>query len=112
MFGTGNQLLATIALAVGTTFLINMGKAKYAWITAIPMCFVGITTLSAGVLSIKTIYWPLAHQPGDHLYRRRGSGANRIRTAVLEDTAWCSHTRGSIRTGYGGSKNCVLLTRL
>jgi len=64
LFGTGNQLLATIALAVVTTFLINMGKAKYAWVTAVPMCFVGVTTLTAGVLSIKTIYWPLAHQPG------------------------------------------------
>jgi len=37
----GNQLLATIALAVGTAFLINMGKAKYAWITVAPMLFVG-----------------------------------------------------------------------
>jgi len=64
LFGTGNQLLATIALAVTTTFLINMGKVKYAWVTAVPMCFVGVTTLTAGVLSIKTIYWPLAHQPG------------------------------------------------
>jgi carbon starvation protein len=64
LFGTGNQLLATIALAVATTFLVNMGKVKYAWITAVPMCFVAVTTLSAGVLSIKTIYWPLAHQPG------------------------------------------------
>jgi carbon starvation protein len=64
LFGTGNQLLATIALAVVTTFIINMGKAKYAWITAIPMCFVGVTTLTAGVLSIETIYWPLAHTPG------------------------------------------------
>ncbi len=64
LFGTGNQLLATIALAVVTTFLVNMGKVKYAWITAVPMCFVGITTLTAGVLSIKTIYWPLAHTPG------------------------------------------------
>jgi carbon starvation protein len=64
MFGTGNQLLATIALAVTTTFLINMGKQKYAWITAIPMCFVGATTLSAGVLSIKNIFWPLTRQPG------------------------------------------------
>ena len=27
LFGTGNQLLATIALAITTTFLINMGKA-------------------------------------------------------------------------------------
>jgi len=41
LFGTGNQLLATIALAVTTTFLINMGKAKYALMTFLPMCFVG-----------------------------------------------------------------------
>ena len=64
LFGTGNQLLATIALAVTTTFLINMGKPKYAWITAVPMCFVGVTTLTAGVLSIKNIFWPLTSTPG------------------------------------------------
>ena len=64
LFGTGNQLLATIALAVTTTFLINMGKAKYAWITALPMCFVGVTTITAGVLSIKNIFWPLTAKPG------------------------------------------------
>ncbi len=64
LFGTGNQLLATIALAVSTTFLINMGKAKYAWITAVPMLFVGVTTLTAGVLSIKNIFWPLTKVPG------------------------------------------------
>jgi len=64
LFGTGNQLLATIALAVCTTFLINMGKAKYAWITAVPMLFVGVTTLTAGVLSIKNIFWPLTKVPG------------------------------------------------
>jgi carbon starvation protein len=63
-FGTGNQLLATIALAVGTAFLINMGKAKYAWITVAPMLFVGTTTLTAGVLSIKNIFWPLTKKPG------------------------------------------------
>jgi carbon starvation protein len=64
LFGTGNQLLATIALAVSTTFLINMGKAKYAWITAVPMLFVGVTTLTAGVLSIQNIFWPLTKVPG------------------------------------------------
>ena len=64
LFGTGNQLLATIALAVVTTFLVNMGKVKYAWVTAVPMCFVGVTTLTAGVLSIKTIYWPMTQTPG------------------------------------------------
>ena len=64
LFGTGNQLLATIALAVTTTFLINMGKQKYAWITAVPMCFVGVTTLTAGVMGIKNIFWPLTSTPG------------------------------------------------
>jgi carbon starvation protein len=63
LFGTGNQLLATIALAVGTTFLVNMGKARYAWITIVPMLFVGTTTLTAGVLSIKNIFWPLTFKP-------------------------------------------------
>jgi carbon starvation protein len=64
LFGTGNQLLATIALAVGTAFLINMGKGKYAWITVAPMLFVGTTTLTAGVLSIRNIFWPLTKKPG------------------------------------------------
>jgi len=64
LFGTGNQLLATIALSISTTFLINMGKAKYALITAIPMCFVGVTTVTAGILSIKNTFWPLTSKPG------------------------------------------------
>jgi carbon starvation protein len=58
MFGTANQLLATIALAVGTSFIINHGKKQYAWLTIIPMIFVGITTLTACWLNITDIYWP------------------------------------------------------
>jgi len=63
LFGTGNQLLATIALAISTTFLINMGKARYAWITAVPMCFVSVTTVTAGVLSVRNIFWPMTLKP-------------------------------------------------
>jgi carbon starvation protein len=66
LFGTGNQLLATIALAVTTTLLVNMGKAKYAWATAVPMLFVGITTVTAGVQSVRHIFWPLTSKPGMH----------------------------------------------
>jgi len=67
LFGAGNQLLATIALAIGTVYLVNDGKLKYAWVTAIPMVFVGITTLAAAVESIGSIFWPLAHHPGTEL---------------------------------------------
>jgi len=59
LFGTGNQLLATIALSVVTVFLVNMGKTRYAWVSAVPALFVGTTTVTAGVLSIRNIFWPL-----------------------------------------------------
>jgi carbon starvation protein len=59
LFGAGNQLLATIALSVTTVFLVNMGKARYAWCTAVPAILVGVTTVVAGVLSIRNIFWPL-----------------------------------------------------
>ena len=58
MFGTANQLLATVALAIGTSFIINRGRIRYAWVTIVPMTFVGITTLTAGFLNIRNIYLP------------------------------------------------------
>lgn len=63
MFGTANQLLATIALVIGTSFIINRGRIKYAWVTIIPMIFIGITTMTAAYLNIKNIYLPQAFQP-------------------------------------------------
>jgi len=60
MFGTANQLLATIALAIGTSFIINRGRIKYAWVTIVPMIFVGVTTMTAAFLNIKNIYIPQA----------------------------------------------------
>ncbi len=46
MFGAANQLLGTLALCIGTTVLIKMGKARYIWVTIPPMLFVGIITLT------------------------------------------------------------------
>jgi len=62
LFGVGNQLLATIALAISTTYLVNCGRARYAWVTVVPMVFVGITTSSAAVISVISIFWPLTHR--------------------------------------------------
>jgi carbon starvation protein len=63
MFGTANQLLAAVALSVTTSMLINMRKARYAWVTLVPMVFVAVTTLTAGVLNITDNYWPLTANP-------------------------------------------------
>jgi carbon starvation protein len=53
MFGIANQLLAVLALCLITTLLINTGRARYAWVTLLPMVFVTATTMSAGVLMVQ-----------------------------------------------------------
>lgn len=63
MFGIANQLLAAVALCVATTIIINSGKARYAWVTIVPLSFVATTTLVAGWQSITNIFWPLAQRP-------------------------------------------------
>ena len=47
MFGVANQLLAAIALGIGTTIILKAGRAKYAAVTLVPMCFMFTTTLTA-----------------------------------------------------------------
>ena len=60
MFGISNQLLAAIALAIGTTILINLGRVRYAWVTLLPLVFLAVTTLTAGWLSVRDNFWPMA----------------------------------------------------
>jgi carbon starvation protein len=74
MFGTANQLLATLALAIGTSFIINNGKIKYAWITILPMIFVGITTISAGYLNLKNLFIPQISNDATHIQGIINSG--------------------------------------
>jgi carbon starvation protein CstA len=54
MMGIANQLLAVIALAVGTTYLLmHAPKRIYALCTALPMVFVVVTVFTAGIESIQ-----------------------------------------------------------
>src|SRR5436190_428639 len=62
MFGIANQLLASVALCVATTVIINLGKARYSWATLLPLSFVATTTLVAGWESITDIFWPLSQK--------------------------------------------------
>ena len=58
LFGMSNQLLATCGLLVGTALIMRMGKAKYAWITAVPGLFMIPVVMSAGYLNIVNNFLP------------------------------------------------------
>ena len=56
LFGMSNQLLAACALIVGTTMIMNMGKMKYSWITAVPGILMLPVTMTAGYYLVLSNY--------------------------------------------------------
>ena len=48
LLGVGNQMLASMALILGTVILFKMKKEKYVWVTIIPTIFLFITCMTAG----------------------------------------------------------------
>ena len=63
ILGISNQLLATIALAVGTTYILRHApKRIYALCTGVPLAFVMVTVLTAGVESVRG-WWQMPFKP-------------------------------------------------
>jgi carbon starvation protein len=48
LFGIANQMLAAVALVLGTVVLFKMKRGRYAWVTLLPTCWLLICTLTAG----------------------------------------------------------------
>jgi carbon starvation protein len=52
IFGVANQLLAVLALALGTTVLIKMRRVRYLWVTLVPFFWLLAVTMTAGWMKI------------------------------------------------------------
>ena len=81
MFGIANQLLATVGLAIVTIVLVNAGRVRVVWVTLLPMAFVAVTTISAGVLSVRDSFWPMA--VGDDPALRTQGYVNSVLTVIM-----------------------------
>jgi carbon starvation protein len=65
IFGTANQLLAMLALCIGTTLIIKWNKLRYIWVTLVPMLFMVSTTFTAAVMLIGKFTAKALATPGD-----------------------------------------------
>ena len=52
LFGISNQMLAAVALMLGTVVLFKMKKDRYAWVTILPSIWLLACTLTAGYLKM------------------------------------------------------------
>src|ERR687885_1033763 len=80
LFGIANQLLAAVALTVGTTILIKMGKLKYAWVTALPVAWDAAVTLTASWYKI------FSSDPAIGFFAQRAAAQQSIQAGKLNDT--------------------------
>jgi len=103
MFGIANQLLAAVALCVATTVIINLGRARYSWVTIVPLSFVATTTLVAGYQSIRDIFWPQTANPATSL-----QGYINTTLTVLIMTAAIIVLIDSVRKWIGGRNRTQL----
>lgn len=105
MFGVSNQLLASVALAIGTTMILRTRKPAYALTTLLPMLLMFVTTVTAGIISIFKNYLPMHQTQG---YLNAGLTAVMVGLAFLitADCAakWAQVLQANRRVGVAVAK--------
>jgi carbon starvation protein len=76
MFGVANQSLAILALAIVTTWLVNTGRGKWAFVTVLPMLWVCSTTFRAAQLLV-TEQFPAMIEKGRKLVEAGNAAGHR-----------------------------------
>ncbi|WP_228131104.1 carbon starvation CstA family protein [Aliarcobacter lanthieri] len=74
LFGVSNQMLAGMALLLGTAILFKMGKGKYTWVTILPATFVLVATMYGGIQKV------LPYKEGDRVH----NAVSHVATAQIQ----------------------------
>ncbi|MEO2090812.1 MAG: carbon starvation protein A [Gemmataceae bacterium] len=77
MFGVANQSLAILALAIVTTWLVNTGRGRWAFVTVLPLLWVCTTTLTAAT-NLATIRFPAMIEQGRKMLEGGNPAGSRI----------------------------------
>ncbi|MEI6536598.1 MAG: carbon starvation CstA 5TM domain-containing protein, partial [Verrucomicrobiaceae bacterium] len=95
LFGVANQLLAVIAFALGTTVLIKMGRVRYILTTLIPLVYLLVVTLSAGLMLIFNDKWGFLAKAAD-LEKKISASAAGTNLSVMKKMLWNNYLDAAV----------------
>lgn len=105
LFGASNQMLAGMALLLGTVVIYKMGKTKYAWVTIIPAIWVLITTMYAAFQKLLPANGDKIHDSVSHVAAAQNAMA---KLSSLTDPAAIAKTQAIIRNNIVDAVLCGL----
>jgi carbon starvation protein len=108
IFGIVNQLLAAVALSVATSVLLRMRRARYAWVTFVPLAWLVTVTFSAAFEKVWSPQPSLGFLAHAALLRRQMAGATAERSAQLQKLIFADKLNAGM-TIFFVTLICVLL---
>ncbi|MDA3056795.1 MULTISPECIES: carbon starvation CstA family protein [unclassified Campylobacter] len=105
LFGASNQMLACMALMLATVILFKKGKARYTWVTIVPLVWVGVTTMSAAIQKMLPANGERIHDAVSHVATAQNWSA---KLPSLTDPAAIAKAEAIIRNNVVDAVLCAL----